>query len=118
MPKINNEYDIGKAFEAIEGELIASMMRNMRNHKEEEIKEDKQWTMWQAEQLKALEKYKNINQKKYGMRFKSINLKIEELIRAAKDEGDMEQEIAILEAIKKGFRQKKIPKVQQRNFLS
>ena len=35
MPKINNEYDIGKAFEAIENELIASMMRNMRSHKEE-----------------------------------------------------------------------------------
>lgn len=107
MPKINDEYDIGKAFEAIENELIASMMRNMRSHKEEEIKEDKQWTMWQAEQLKALEKYKKINQKKYGKHFKSINLKIEELIRAAKDEGDMEQEIAILEAIKKRFPGKK-----------
>lgn len=117
MPKINDEYDIGKAFEAIENELIASMMRNMRNHKEEEIKEDKQWTMWQAEQLKALEKYKNINQKKYGKRFKSINLKIEELIRAAKDEGDMEQEIAILEAIKKGFPAKRISKGTAAEFF-
>lgn len=118
MPKINDEYDIGKAFEAIENELIASMMRNMRSHKEEEIKEDKQWTMWQAEQIKALEKYKKINQKKYEKRFKSLNLKIEELIRAAKDEGDMEQETAILDAIKKDSRQKEFPKVQQRSFLS
>ena len=117
MPKINDEYDIGKAFEAIENELIASMMRNMRSHKEEEIKEDKQWTMWQAEQLKALEKYKKINQKKYGKRFKSINLKIEELIRAAKDEGDMEQEIAILEAIKKGFPAKRIAKGAAAEFF-
>lgn len=117
MPKINDEYDIGKAFEAIENELIASMMWNMRSHKEEEIKEDKQWTMWQAEQLKALEKYKKINQKKYGKHFKSINLKIEELIRAAKDEGDMEQEIAILEAIKKGFRAKKISKGAAAEFF-
>lgn len=90
----------------------------MRSHKEEEIKEDKQWTMWQAEQLKALEKYKKINQKKYGKRFKSLNLKIEELIRAAKDEGEMEQEIAILEAIKRDSGQKEFPKGQQRSFLS
>lgn len=117
MPKINDEYDIGKAFEAIENELIASMMRNMRSHKEEEIKEDKQWTMWQAEQLKALEKYKKINQKKYGNRFKSLNLKIEELIRAAKDEGDMNQEIAILEAIKKGFPAKRISKGAAAEFF-
>ena len=73
--------------------------------------------MWQAEQLKALEKYKKINQKKYGKHFKSINLKIEELIRAAKDEGDMEQEIAILEAIKKGFRAKKISKGAAAEFF-
>ena len=44
MPKINSEYDIGAAFEAIENELIASMIRNMRRHKIEEIDEDKQWS--------------------------------------------------------------------------
>ena len=37
MPKINSEYDIGAAFEAVENELIASMIRNMRRHKIEEI---------------------------------------------------------------------------------
>ena len=42
MPKINSEYDIGAAFEAIENELIASMIRNMRRHKIAEIDEDKQ----------------------------------------------------------------------------
>ena len=49
------------------------MIRNMRRHKLEEIDEDKQWTMWQALQLKALEKYKKDNQKKYGKQFKNIN---------------------------------------------
>ena len=66
MPKINSEYDIGAAFEAVENELIASMIRNMRRHKIEEIDEDKQWSMWQTEMLKSLEKYKHDNQKKYG----------------------------------------------------
>lgn len=103
MPKINSEYDIGAAFEAIENELIASMIRNMRRHKIEEIDEDKQWSMWQAEQLRALEKYRKENQERFGAKFKDINNRIEALISTARDEGDMDQEIAILEAIKKGF---------------
>ena len=45
MARINDEYDIGAAFEAIENELIASMIRNMESHKQEEIGEDKQWSM-------------------------------------------------------------------------
>ena len=33
MAKINDVYDIGAAFEAIENELMASMIRNMKRHK-------------------------------------------------------------------------------------
>lgn len=110
VPKINDEYDIGKAFEAVEDELIASMIRNMRRHKVEEVKEDKQWSMWQAEQLKSLEKYKKENQKRYGQQFENINAKIEELIRIARDEGEMDQEISILNAIKNGFKAKRATK--------
>ena len=108
MPKINSEYDIGAAFEATENELIASMIRNMRRHKIEEIDEDKQWSMWQAEQLRALEKYRKENQERFGAKFKDINKRIKALISTARDEGDMEQEIAILEAIKKGFPARKV----------
>lgn len=39
---VNTGYDIGKAFDRIENELIASMIRNMRRHKVEEIREEKQ----------------------------------------------------------------------------
>ncbi|MFR5356244.1 MAG: phage minor capsid protein [Clostridia bacterium] len=108
MPKINSEYDIGAAFQAIENELIASMIRNMRRHKIEEIDEDKQWSMWQAEQLRSLEKYRKENQERFGAKFKDINNRIEALISTARDEGDMEQEIAILEAIKKGFQARRV----------
>lgn len=105
---LNTEYDIVKAFEAIEDELIASMIRNMSDHKLEEIDENKQWSMWQAEQLKSLEKYRRTNQKHFGSEFDKINRKIEALIRTAKDEGEMDQEIEILKAIKKGFKAKKV----------
>lgn len=99
-----DEYDINKAFQAIEEELITSMLRNMRRHKVEEIKEDKQWAMWQAEQLKALEKYRVHNRKKFNPEFENINKSIKEVILKAKQEGGMKQEIKILQAIKKGFK--------------
>lgn len=114
---MQHDYDIGAAFAAIEDELIASMIRNMRRHKAEEVKEDKQWSMWQTEQLKALEKYRAQNQKKYGPRFAKINAKIEGLIRAARDEGEMEQEIAILEVIRKGFPAKRIARGASAEFF-
>lgn len=97
------DYDIGAAFAAIEGELIASMLRNLQRHRAEETKEGFQWSQWQAEQLDALESYKRQNQKKYGKQFRSINRKLEEAIRAACAEGEMEQEEEILGAIRAGF---------------
>lgn len=117
MARINDEYDIGAAFEAIENELIASMIRNMESHKQEEIGEDKQWSMWQTEMLKSLEEYKHNNQKKYGKQFKDINAKIAELIRTARAEGNMQQEITILNAIKKGFPANKISKGGNAEFF-
>lgn len=66
MAKINDVYDIRAAFEAIENELMSSMIRNMKRHKAEESDEKMQWSMWQTEMLKSLEKYKHDNKKKYG----------------------------------------------------
>ena len=117
MPKLNTVYDIGAAFESIENELISSMIRNMRRHKLEEIDEDKQWAMWQALQLKALEKYKKDNQKKYGKQFKDINAQIKTLISLSRSEGEMAQEIAILEAIRNGFPAKRISKGATAEFF-
>lgn len=99
-----NEYDLAEAFRRIENELIASMIRNMDRHRAEETKEGYNWSMWQTEQLKALEKYKVRNQKKYGKQFKSINDQIDSLIRMSRSKGSMQQERRILQAIKKGFK--------------
>ncbi len=98
-----DEYDIEKAFKAIEDELMASMIRNMKRHRLEEVDEKKEWAMWQAEQLKALEMYKKENRKKFESQFSNIDKSIDSIIREARAEGSMEQEIKILEAIKKGF---------------
>jgi hypothetical protein len=111
------EYDITAAFKAIEDELIASMIRNMDRHRAEETKEGYEWSMWQTEQLKALEKYKRNNQKKYRKQFQKINGEIDLLIRKARETGNMQQEIKILEAIKKGFPAKKISKGMAGEFF-
>ena len=80
------------------------MIRNLDRHRAEETKEGYNWSMWQVEQLKALEKYKRKNQKKYQKQFKSINSQIEHLIRQARMKGNMKQEIRILQAIRKGWK--------------
>lgn len=101
---MNEEYDITEAFRAIEDDLIASMIRNLQRHRTMEEDEEMLWTQWQVEQLKALEKYKVRNQKKYSKKFQDLNKRIEDLIKVANDTGSMEQEIEILEAIKNGFK--------------
>ena len=100
----SNEYNLAEAFQRIENELMASMIRNMDRHRAEETEEGYNWSMWQTEQLKALEKYKRNNQRKYRKQFKNINNQIEELIRQARQTGNMQQEIRILQAIKKGWK--------------
>lgn len=103
------DYDISKAFEKIENELISSMIRNFKNHRVEEDKNNFCWTQWQAEQLKSLEEYRKHNAKKFGKRFKIINSKVEEMIRTAKADGNASQEAEILEAVKDGFKAPKKP---------
>ena len=104
----HNEYDIGAAFQAIEDELIKSMIRNMDRHRAEETKEGIEWSMWQTEQLKALERYKKDNQKRYGKQFRNLNKEMGELIQIARQKGNMQQEIQILNAIRNGFPAKKV----------
>lgn len=113
----HNEYDIGAAFQAIEKELITSMIRNMDRHRAEETKEGIEWSMWQTEQLKALEKYKKDNQKRYGKQFQDLNKEMGELIRISRQRGNMQQEIQILNAIRKGFPAKKISKGATAEFF-
>ena len=112
------EYDITAAFEKIEEELIASMLRNMDHHRAQEEKEGLLWSQWQTEQLKALERYKLQNQKKYTKQFRLLNNRVEALIRAAHQTGNMGQEMEILEAIKNGFNgYKRMPGTMQAEFF-
>lgn len=105
---LNTDYDIEKAFKVIEDELIASMMRNLASHRAEETDMGFNWSQWQVEQLKALEKYKAQNKKKFTKSFSNINDSIDAMIFAARQEGGTEQEQKILRALKKGLKASKV----------
>ena len=106
--ELNTDYDIEKAFRAIEDELIASMIRNLDGHRAEEDKLGFNWSQWQVEQLKALEKYKADNKKRFQSKFSDINGSIDAMIFTARQTGGTEQEQKILRAIKKGFKASKV----------
>ena len=114
---LNTEYDIEKAFRAIEDELIASMMRNLASHRAEETDMGFNWSQWQVEQLKALEKYKAQNKKKFTKSFSNINDSIEAMIFAARQEGGTEQEQKILRALKKGLKASKVSQSAEGAFF-
>lgn len=66
------------------------------------------WSQWQVEQLKALERYKAQNKKKFTKSFSNINDSIDAMIFAARQEGGTEQEQKILRALKKGLKASKV----------
>ena len=96
-------YDVSKAFERIENDLLDSMIRNLGRHKAEETAEGFEWEQWQVAQLKELERFKRANAKKYGREFANINSKISTAIQEAYRQGMDDEEMSILEAIKNGF---------------
>lgn len=102
------DYDISEAFDRIENELISSMFRNFKRHRAEETKEGYNWEMWQTIQLKVMEEYRRKNKKKFSKEFASLNARIDEFIRQERADGSANQEIKILEAIKKGYKPKHI----------
>lgn len=99
-----NDYDVKQSIQRIEDDLIESMIRNMQRHKVQEVEENKQWTMWQAEQLRSLDAYKKRNQKKYGKEFGKINDSIPNIIAESRRLGNMDQETELLEAMSKGWK--------------
>ena len=96
-------YDVSRAFERIENELLESMTRNLKKHKAEETELGIEWTQWQAIQLEDLHRFKQEAAKKYGLEFKSMNKKIRETIANASLQGASDEELNVLKALEKGY---------------
>lgn len=112
------DYDIGKAFNRIQDELISSMIRNMSHHRKLEKAEGIEYAQWQAEQLQALNEYIQNNQSRFKKPYKLMDKEINKAIRAAYKEGRMNEEIKILKAIKKGYNIKRPNKAMQAEFFT
>lgn len=52
---------IVKIFEEIEQRLVQSLKRNLSRHKDEEQEYEKNWSAWQAEKLRSLERFRREN---------------------------------------------------------
>ena len=102
-------YDLSKAFEAIEDELIGGMIRNLGNHKAEENQLGFEWEQWQALQIKALEDYRRKNLKKFPQRYNKLNNQIRNLLLSKYNDGQTTQERQIMQAIRRGFKSPKVP---------
>ena len=96
------DYDTSRALKRIENELIDSMIRNLRHHRAEEIKEGMNWEQWQVLQLKALEKYRLKNPEKYAGDFTEINQRVSDALRDTYNTASTKEEAKILEKIKAG----------------
>lgn len=99
-----NEYDVNAAFQQIEEMLIQSMTRNIGKHIKDQDVEGFDWTMWQAEQLKALKQYREENAELFQGYFSTINADIETALLKANATGKLSEEQKILKALKKGYK--------------
>lgn len=99
---MNNEYDIRAVFEEMELELIRSMRRNLSRHQKWESKEGINWTMWQSEQLKTLERFKKENKDIFTKKFTNVNNEIARLLEDTYKTSGFKQEREILEKLSKG----------------
>ncbi|SEA05743.1 ADP-ribosyltransferase exoenzyme [Eubacterium aggregans] len=112
------DYDIAKAFQEIEKELILSMRRNLSKHIDDQELEGFDWTMWQAEQLNELTRFRKNNKALFGNYFSTINTNIESTLKAAQQTGRLKQEQTILKALQKGYvAPKRNPKGIQGSFF-
>ena len=87
-----NFKDIAKIFEEIELRLIASLKRNLMRHKAEEIREDRQWTAWQAIKLQNLQKFRRENRQIMQEYSDKIDADTRQLMTEQFREGEQEAE--------------------------
>ena len=90
-------YDIGDALSRIENILLDSIGRNMKRHLREEADLQKAWSMWQTEQLTSLGNWSAKNYQQFAPQFTKINNSAMNLLRQANQNGELNQEIKILQ---------------------
>lgn len=101
--------DIAKIFEEMELRLIASLKRNLSRHKAEEQKEGFEWSAWQAEKLKNIDKFRKENQDILGEYIDVIDEETRQLMIEQFHEGEQVAEQSVIEVSEKGANIPDIP---------
>ena len=104
--------DIAKIFEEMELRLIASLKRNLSRHKAEEEKEGFNWSAWQAEKLKNIDKFRKENTDILGEYVDVIDEETRQLMIEQFREGEQVAEQSVIEASEKGANIPDIPEQQ------
>ena len=104
--------DIAKIFEKIELRLIASLKRNLLRHKAEEQKYGKNWSAWQVEKLRNIERFRRENINIMNEYVDIIDDETRELMEEQFREGEEEAEQAVSE-----FSDEEITPVSSKHFF-
>lgn len=91
--------DIAKFFEEIEMRLAASLKRNLSRHKQEEKDEGFEWSAWQAEKLRSVDKFRKENSDIVGEYTEVIDKETRELMQEQFREGEKLAEETIKKAL-------------------
>ncbi len=78
---------IVRIFEEIEQRLVKSLKRNLGRHKEEEEQEGFNWSAWQAEKLRSLEKFRRENAAIMQEYTEQIDAETRQIMQEQFDEG-------------------------------
>lgn len=78
---------IVRIFEEIEQRLVKSLKLNLGRHKEEEEQEGFNWSAWQAEKLRALEKFRRENASIMAEYTEQIDAETRQIMQEQFDEG-------------------------------
>ena len=101
--------DIARIFEEIELRLIASLKRNLSRHKAEEEKEGFNWSAWQAEKLKNIDKFRKENTDILGEYVDVIDKETRQLMTDQFHEGEQVAEQSVVEVSENGVNVPDVP---------
>src|SRR5690625_2416827 len=88
MPEKRSPYDIGRIFELMTIDLIASLRRNFTRHKDEEIRKGFKWEQWQRTKLRNLASYRRRNRLIVSKAFEESEKLIEDVLDDSFLEGE------------------------------
>lgn len=103
------DYNIEKIFEDMELELISSMKKSLKNHKNDELNEGFDWEMWQSAKLRELRAYRKRNSAIVGEYMSNLPEAIEKILTEQYNEGADKVDAEVRAAIDKGYITKTSP---------